>query len=540
MYSVIDLFAGAGGLSLGFRQTHKFNIRAAFETNPDAQKTYKRNHSDTLLFDDVCQADYDKIAKEFGQIDVVIGGPPCQGFSNANRQKNHAISKNNMLVKQYVRAILELQPKAFVMENVGTLKSNVHRFYMARNDAQIVEDYHIPTAETDLILLEERFASNKALEIVQNEQLIDQYLWDETDYLLLNTVFRHRKNSKKLETTLQKYERRLLRLSDKLTEMADKQDEILVLNHIVCDAIDRYYRSEISEQEAVDAFEKPIMIQRMLSKSKEIVDNNILVERYSAEKNIVAHIRSFAVYDYLRYVLGSEKNGYVIDSGVLCAADFGAPQKRMRFVVMGIKKSINPDVALPKGNLVPEEFATVRDAITDLSDIAPIYDVAADGIPLKRPIGKLSELGKMLRDSCTLHNHVITETQETALKRFAAIKQGENFHSLDVAMKEDTYTDASRTQNTIYLRLNNNEPSGTVVNVRKSMWIHPEQDRAISIREAARLQTFPDSFVFEGTKDAQYQQVGNAVPPILAKAIAKQLVMLLDRGRTDCCLDSNS
>ena len=59
------------------------------------------------------------------------------------------------------------------------------------------------------------------------------------------------------------------------------------------------------------------------------------------------------------------------------------------------------------------------------------------------------------------------------------------------------------------------------------MWIHPVKDRALSVREAARLQTFPDSFVFTGTKDKQYQQVGNAVPPILAKAIAERLDALL-------------
>jgi DNA (cytosine-5)-methyltransferase 1 len=77
--------------------------------------------------------------------------------------------------------------------------------------------------------------------------------------------------------------------------------------------------------------------------------------------------------------------------------------------------------------------------------------------------------------------------------------------------------------------LNYNEPSGTVVNVRKSMWIHPTKDRAISVREAARLQTFPDSFTFCGTKDKQYQQVGNAVPPIMAKAIAKKLAGVLNK-----------
>ena len=70
------------------------------------------------------------------------------------------------------------------------------------------------------------------------------------------------------------------------------------------------------------------------------------------------------------------------------------------------------------------------------------------------------------------------------------------------------------------MRLDPNKPSGTVVNVRKSMWIHPILDRAITVREAARLQSFPDSFEFIGTKDSQYHQVGNAVPPLLAKGIA--------------------
>lgn len=66
--------------------------------------------------------------------------------------------------------------------------------------------------------------------------------------------------------------------------------------------------------------------------------------------------------------------------------------------------------------------------------------------------------------------------------------------------------------------------------LRKSMWIHPTQDRAISVREAARLQTFPDSFVFCGSKDKQYQQVGNAVPPIMAKSIAEKLAQILEKN----------
>lgn len=153
-----------------------------------------------------------------------------------------------------------------------------------------------------------------------------------------------------------------------------------------------------------------------------------------------------------------------------------------------------------RGRFDEDEYTTVRDAIEDLAEVNTVTDISSDiGTPLKKV--ELSELAKSLRDSEVLYNHIITKTTDIAMERFRALKQGQNFHALDESMKTNTYTDASRTQNTIYLRLNYDEPSGTVVNVRKSMWIHPEKDRAISIREAARLQTFPDSFVFCGSKD---------------------------------------
>lgn len=247
-YSVVDLFAGAGGLSLGFTQTGKYEIKVAFEKEPHMQATYRRNHPTVELQGDVCGADYEDIQRRYGAIDVVIGGPPCQGFSNANRQKNHAISQNNMLVKQYIRAIRELKPKAFVMENVSMLRSDVHRFYMEEADLGIVEKYQIPNKNTPLYLLDAEFMFDGALEIVQNLELLQQRLWPEKHYWELNVIYKGEKNG------------------------------------------------------------------------------------------LLANIHSFAVFDYLKSILTSGEDGYVINSGVLCAADFGAPQKRERFVVMGIKK----------------------------------------------------------------------------------------------------------------------------------------------------------------------------------------------------------
>ena len=82
----------------------------------------------------------------------------------------------------------------------------------------------------------------------------------------------------------------------------------------------------------------------------------------------------------------------------------------------------------------------------------------------------------------------------------------------------------------MYKRLNPDMPSDTVVNVRKSMWIHPVFNRAVSAREAARLQSFPDDYIFYGTKDSVYQQIGNAVPPVLGRAVAEKVLELFNIG----------
>ncbi len=527
-FSIIDLFAGAGGLSLGFYQTNRFDIKVAFENNPNAQATYIRNHPDVEMYNDVNRANYSDIIKKFGNIDVVIGGPPCQGFSNANRQKNHAVNKNNDLVKQYIKAIIELQPEVFVLENVSMLKSDTHRFYMDSNDKQIVANYKIPTTISEIVLLEEKYKFDHVSEIIKDYKLIDSFLWDEKAYLMINIIYKNKKNKIKLLKSLDRYRAKLICLANQIIITNDKNHYIKDINVKAANAILKYFSNNIEAEELVKELEQPIMVQRMLGKSKEIFDNHLVVEEYQFEKDIVASIKSFSVYDYIKYILGSKSNGYVLDSGILNAADFGVAQKRLRFVIIGVKKTISEKVNLPKGSVEPSQYATVWDAISDISNLPPKYEIDCDeGIKLEDVSEEISTLGKKLRDSGKLYNHTITHTRKTALERFAKLKQGQNFHNLDKLMKESTYTNIERTQNTIYLRLNYNEPSGTVVNVRKSMWIHPEHNRAVSIREAARLQSFPDSFVFLGTKDSQYQQVGNAVPPMLAKAIAEEISRLL-------------
>ena len=525
-YSIVDLFAGAGGLSLGFLKTEKFAVKAFVENNKNAQATYLKNHPGVKAYGNIIGLDHSALIQECGEIDVVVGGPPCQGFSNANRQRNQLINMNNQLVKEYVRAICELQPKAFVMENVKMLKSDVHVFYYTKEDreAGLAEKYSIPLSAKILDLLPEELSSEELYLACQNSDVLRRMCLSDKDFGILHNLFRYEKNLPKFKKTYEKHATDLKHLSEGL--LTAKFDS-LPLETV------EYFRVlgqkilDCGAEDLKQDLRNMVQIQQFVRSVLELEEKRI-VFRLKREKGIQAEVQSYSVSDYIEKVLSSPKNNYRITQGILNAAEFGAPQKRQRFIMIGVKDGENLDVSLPKGTFTEENFRTVRDAIEDLEDVPVEYSVTESSVlvPLK-PYASGS-LQSDLRDSTYIHNHITTQSREVALSRFAALKQGENFHDLSAEMKENTYTDTSRTQNTIYQRLNYDAPSGTVLNVRKSMWIHPTLNRAVSIREAARLQTFPDSYVFCGTKDAQYQQIGNAVPPILGRAIAEKILSLLN------------
>lgn len=528
VYKVIDLFAGAGGLSLGFVQAGEFEIAVAAEIDTCARKTYLRNHPHVECYEDVHTIDYQAILQKHGSIDVVIGGPPCQGFSNANRQKNRLISTNNDLVKEYVRAIHELNPTIFVMENVAMLGSNVQRFFVSSHDD--IENLEIKIQQQHLALFPPCLQ-----EPWQYEELIDLFctrryrLWNEDIYSLLNIIYKRRDNPSKLRVSIDKHVHKIKRFAETIISqyvhpLSFVQNlEILMSRNI----IKMFMDGTIEAKDFIDIIRIPLLIQKFWLYMEELRDKHILVHTYDTIKGVSATVSSYSVIDYITKRLQQAPYNYTIESKVLNAVDYDVPQKRQRYIMLGVKHKFQIHPSFPVPMLQRSQHHTVGDAIGDLVDIQPSINISDPPKMLPVLTSDATTLFSKLRDTDILHNHVTTNTQPTAKQRFTALKQGQNFHDLSDDMKQ-TYSDSSRTQNTIYLRLKNDEPSDTVVNVRKSMWIHPSHDRALSIREAARLQTFPDSFIFEGTKDKQYQQIGNAVPPLFALAIARQVLEILN------------
>lgn len=534
-YKLIDLFAGAGGLSLGFENTGRFESKVAVEKNPYAQDTYRENFPGVDYCDDINDIDFSGYNEKYGGIDVVIGGPPCQGFSNANRQHNQAINLNNKLVKQYIRAVLQIQPKAFVMENVSMLKSEVHRFYIEHNDTETIKHYRIKTKFSSIYLLPEEYVFEGVTELVSSQESIIANQWEPDLYRILNIFLKDSANKEKLGRTITRHKSALLKAlkehqEAKELEILEADNRLFAFLNTEC--------IEGNQARLKELLAEPLAFQKMLKRALEIHQNDIEATFTTLRPDGVGHgslrasVRSCAVYDYLTGILGSKENGYSINNGILAAVDFGIPQKRRRFVIIGVKEKYTDKVELPKAP--KDAIATnVFDAIADLEDLIPRITVEkkeAFGMLIgKKARETVIKLKQLRNTDGVVYNHVIPKTGEKALARFRLLGQGQNFHDLPDALKKNTYTNADRTQNTVYQRLSYSVPSGTVINVRKSMWIHPTVDRAISIREAARLQTFPDSFRFWGPKDSQYQQVGNAVPPMLAEAIARQVLSYIDK-----------
>ena len=403
--NVVELFAGAGGMGLGFlgakaADGRGYRITGSAEIHPIYTQTLRQNHAfmenaglipkgstpaASVPMDLCCEkarARLESAAKDHGEVDVLIGGPPCQGFSNANRNSWSSSNPNNRLVDAFLTCVSHMAPKVLLMENVQGI------------------------------------------------------LWTRRD---------------------------------------DDESDLSVAAHVL--------------------------------------------ER-----------------------LG--EMGYLVFPKLLDAVWYGAPQNRNRFFLLGIHKDLGyspqdfdkwgPFPRPSHGPGTGQAFVTVRDAIADLPRLGNGDEVFERPYEedsarlLKNPFLQVIRAGA---PENVIWDHVTSKHADYVIERYRGIGQGQNWQAVRNLMTN--YADVERTHSNIYRRLAWNEPAITIGHYRKSMIIHPAQHRGLSLREAARLQSFPDWFRFAGTESGaegglmhKQQQLANAVCPSVTKAVAEFILDL--------------
>ena len=252
---------------------------------------------------------------------------------------------------------------------------------------------------------------------------------------------------------------------------------------------------------------------------------------------------------YLRAILkGLSETGYEAACAELLAAQYGAPQMRWRLIIVSWRKDLGipagygfprpiagnakigellPNCTIPSWQLAG--FVTTAEAISDLPPVGAGEEASHYVGPPRSPYQQLMRAGM----NGELHNHYAARLSPANLARLAHIKPGQDWRDLPHDLLPPGMQRALRKDHTRrYRRMTwDGVPRAVITRFRdpkSGEYTHPEQDRTITIREAARLQGFPDSFVFHGDRTSQYDQVGNAVPTQLAQAIASEIYHCLD------------
>ncbi|MEN5197248.1 DNA cytosine methyltransferase [Sphingobacterium faecium] len=201
-----------------------------------------------------------------------------------------------------------------------------------------------------------------------------------------------------------------------------------------------------------------------------------------------------------------EKLGYNVVYKILLASEYGVPQNRKRAFFVGTKNNEKFEFPEP----LSTASVTTGDAISDLPE-----NTIENGTNYQ--IDAKSDYQKLIRGrSKGIYNHEITNHSEQTVHIISLVPDGGNFKNLPKELQQ------TRNVNIAWTRLNSGKPSFTIDTGHRHHF-HYSFNRVPTVRESARIQSFPDSFIFLGSKTSQYKQVGNAVPPLLAKKIALEI-----------------
>lgn len=244
-----------------------------------------------------------------------------------------------------------------------------------------------------------------------------------------------------------------------------------------------------------------------------------LVEKYSPKAVVienVPNILSMNKGDFANQIVaGLNQLGYDVCVLKLNAAEFGVPQSRKRAFFIGLKEGMFPIHELEA--LKVSSPVTTEDALSDLPLLEEYLGSELEDY-LYQPMNNYQNLMRI--NSNKIHNHQAVDHKEQTKNIVALVPDGGNYKDLPEELR------LTRKVNIAWTRMNSKKPCFTI-DAGHNHHFHYKANRVPTVRECARIQSFPDDFIFVGNRTSQYRQVGNAVPPLLAQKIAEILYKLL-------------
>lgn len=215
-------------------------------------------------------------------------------------------------------------------------------------------------------------------------------------------------------------------------------------------------------------------------------------------------------------VNGLEKLGFRVEIFKLNSSDFGVPQNRKRVFFIALKEGLEIGGLLEKKK--SEEIISTEDAVSDL----PLLDDHLGYEVMDYNYDPVTEYQKLMRkNASSLFNHQAVDHTDKTKMIISMVPDGGNYKDLPLEYQ------GTRKVNIAWTRMNSKRPCFTI-DAGHNHHFHYKANRVPTVRECARIQSFPDHFVFYGNRTSQYRQVGNAVPPLLAQKIAETIIEVMD------------
>lgn len=579
-FTFIDLFAGAGGFSEGFLQASTpnkyFEFLLASDINKNCALTHELRYNYQLgmnikfITKDIMSPDFiDQLKKQLGNrdVDVVTGGPSCQSFSLSGRRRKY--DRRDNLFIHYLKVISELKPKYFVMENVRGILTKDHGAFKTAilNEIRSIIDKN--QAKEFINFVEESFDPD--ISDFMRSILINKLKWE-----LIEDVTAKDEYIKAIESKFKEYTKELpyqisksdpnintIRHGIILLKNSESRQQIIdeLMHHKA-----EFYIDNDNFAEKIDSFIEAYSDESVLSEMLSSLNTSIDDNDYEGYNEISSAIGLFAknleeTIEEIQEVIQEELQESFRDKFesihlyniqepiVVNSMDYGVPQKRERVLFIGCRKDQPLISEIPA---TYTSFPTVKDAIGDLDFIGngeskTSYELPAlSDYAIESRAGRLSHRfeitapsvyakseeayneGNLLKQE--LFNHQTSFQTGTVRRRLQIIgEEGGYTAECKKRLKAEGLASAKRN----YTVLDPNGQSPTVVTMPDD-FIHYSSYRCMTVREMARLQSFDDSFVFQGKRTTggdcrkndipQYSLVGNAVPPLMAKAIANEIL----------------